>query len=63
MVLSPFLPSFAVNPFPVFGSTSSMPPGQKGTYPDFPLTKLLFGPGGRSIDVEVKPLETRGLAL
>ena len=34
--------------------TSSKPPGQNGTFPDFPRTKLCNGPGARSRDVEVK---------
>ena len=40
---------------------SSRPPGQNGTKPVFPLTKLLLGPGARSSEVEVRPVLTRGL--
>ena len=38
---------------------SSSPPGQKGTCPDFPRTKLFVGPGARSREVEVNPVRRR----
>jgi hypothetical protein len=40
---------------------SSNPPGQNGTLPAFPRTKFLLGPGARSSEVDVRPVEIRGL--
>jgi hypothetical protein len=59
-LLSPFEPSSSS--FTVIESfrASSRPPGQKGTYPDLPLTKLLLGAGVRSRDVDVNPLVVLG---
>ena len=44
-------------------ATSSIPPGQNGTYPDFPRTKLLLGPGARSREVDVRPVVNLGLGI
>lgn len=61
-VLSPLCPSCFCS-FPRSARASSSPPGQNGTYPDFPLTKLLLGAGARSNEVDVRPLDERVLEV
>ena len=56
MVLSPLRPSVESSSDP--RRTSSSPPGQKGTYPDLPLTKLFGGAGARFNEVDVRPVAT-----
>ena len=56
MVLSPLRPSVESSSDP--RRTSSSPPGQKGTYPDLPLTKLFVGAGARFNEVDVRPVDT-----
>lgn len=56
MVLSPLRDS--VESSPDSERISSRPPGQKGTYPDLPLTKLLVGAGARFNEVDVRPVDT-----
>ena len=65
IVLTPF-PSTASSSsnsseMPELGSSS--PPGQNGTLPAFPRTKFLLGPGARSSEVDVRPVDNRGLEV
>lgn len=55
-VRSPLLKDFL---FESSADRSSSPPGQKGTYPDLPRTKLFVGAGARSREVEVNPVGRR----
>lgn len=58
-VLRPFVLEPGVLPSAISTIGSSSPPGQNGTYPDFPRTNVLLGAGARSKDVDVRPLDGR----
>src|SRR5882757_4269393 len=65
MVLIPFPPSTISSPNSsgILEPASSNPPGQNGTFPAFPRTKFLLGPGARSSEVDVRPVDNRGLEV